>query len=579
MSSPELDASQRAAVEIEPSSRQVVVSGPGSGKTEVVSGLVARLVQDEGLDPEFELLVVSFSRAAVHAVNRRLQAGDIQASAAVRTLDSLAQQVTREAFGEEITSYRVFDRRIERAIQALRAGAWDAVDDVAHLVVDEVQDVVGLRAEFLEALIESLPEGAGFTLLGDLAQAIYDFQLSPEHPTTSAEVLARLGAGAGVVRRDLTGSYRAGTREARAAVALRDGAGSSLENAVDEVADFVSELTPIVDEDLAALARSHGRTFAILTATNGEALMEVQDLWRARVPAIVRRPATAPVVDRWVAEVLADRPNWSFEDLLASVGDRALATDRWRGLRSWLPAGSRSLATRDISRRLQRAAIPAELVGSDPDVPVVSTIHRAKGLEFDTVVMAQYPPPVDGDREPAEVTRIIYVGLTRARFRLSRIERNRYPHILHRDHKSRRWLRSYVKKNRVKALEISGDDVDRSRPPGDDDLLAVQHHLRTAVTTGDRLHLEYDWTSGEVPYWRLQHEGVTVGRTTEGFGQDAKRLLWGRIDLDLKDVHVECIETVGGEPTEDLPGGIGRYGLWLGVRPVGFACREWKAEE
>lgn len=578
MSMPELDASQCAAVEIEPSVRQIVVAGPGSGKTEVVSGLAARLVQNDGLDPEFELLVVSFSRAAVHAVNRRLRAGDIQASAAVRTLDSLAHQVTREAYGDDITGLRVFDRRIERAIQALRAGAWDSIDEIAHVVVDEVQDVVGLRAEFLVALIEALPAGAGFTLLGDLAQAIYDFQLTPEHPMTSSQLLDCIAATEGVVRRDLTGSYRAGTREARAAVALREGAGAGLENAVEAVADFVSELTPIDAGDLAALAKSHGRTFAVLTATNGEALMEAQDLWRAGVPAIVRRRATAPVVDRWVAELLADRSSWSFEDLLAVVGSRALATERWRGLRSWLPPASQSIETREISRRLRRAATPAELVGADPDVPVVSTIHRAKGLEFDAVVMARYPVWDGDEREPAEVARVNYVALTRAHYRLNVVQRNRYPHLLHRDQRSQRWLRSWTKRSMVKALEISGDDMERSHPPGGDDALAVQLHLRTAVATGDPLTLEYDWTSGDVPRWILKHQGVEIGRTTVEFGNDARRVLKGRIDLNLKDVNVECVETVTGEPTEGLPGGVGRYGLWLGVRPVGLACREWKAE-
>ena len=91
MTAPELDPSQRAAAEIDPSVRQVVVAGPGSGKTEVVSALVAHLVADEGLDPEIDLLIISFSRAAVHAVNRRLRAADIPASAAVRTLDALTR--------------------------------------------------------------------------------------------------------------------------------------------------------------------------------------------------------------------------------------------------------------------------------------------------------------------------------------------------------------------------------------------------------------------------------------------------------------------------------------------------------
>lgn len=111
MSAPALDLSQRAAVSVDVSARQVVIAGPGSGKTEVVSALVEHLVVEEQVDPEFSLLVLSFSRAAVHAVMRRLRAADVQAVAAVRTIDSLAQRIVREAYGEEIAGRNVFDRR------------------------------------------------------------------------------------------------------------------------------------------------------------------------------------------------------------------------------------------------------------------------------------------------------------------------------------------------------------------------------------------------------------------------------------------------------------------------------------
>ena len=44
-----------------------------------------------------------------------------------------------------------------------------------HVVVDELQDLVGDRADLVRAVLELT--GCGFTMLGDPAQGIYNFQL------------------------------------------------------------------------------------------------------------------------------------------------------------------------------------------------------------------------------------------------------------------------------------------------------------------------------------------------------------------------------------------------------------------
>lgn len=577
VSAPLLDLSQRAAVEVDVSVRQVVIAGPGSGKTEVVSALVEHLVVEEQVDPEISLLVLSFSRAAVHAVTRRLRAADVQAVAAVRTIDSLAQRIVREAYGEEIAGRNVFDRRIARATQALQAGAWDRVRELEHVVVDEVQDVVGLRAEFVSALLAALGDGAGFTLLGDPAQAIYDFQLTPEHPTTSGELVARVEAMPGVQQRVLLGSYRAGTRDAAAAVALRELGDPSLNGAEDDICDFLLGVTPVDDEGIRELARHQGGGLVVLTATNGQALMEAEDLWKQGVPVQVRRPLTAPVTDAWVADVLGRAGSWDLASLTEAMGDAGIAVERWRGVRGWGRPGSRAVETREVARRLRSGFVPAELQPKDPDVPVVSTVHRSKGLEYDTVVFAQYDDRRDTDEDPAQMARVQYVALTRARFRLLRIERNRYPHLVRRDERTGRWLRCWQRRGSVKAVEIRGDDLERTRPPGED-VARAQAHLRSRVRPGDPVTLVHDWTSVDTHFWDVKHEGVTIGRTTAAFGEQLRSLLGGNLALDLRGVHVECVETVAGDPVDDAAGGIGKYGMWLGVRLVGLAVREWKDE-
>ena len=54
----------------------------------------------------------------------------------------------------------------------------DYLGAMRHILIDEVQDLVGYRAEFVLALLEATD--CGFTLFGDPAQSIYGFQLGKQ---------------------------------------------------------------------------------------------------------------------------------------------------------------------------------------------------------------------------------------------------------------------------------------------------------------------------------------------------------------------------------------------------------------
>ena len=70
-----------------------------------------------------------------------------------------------------------FDGRDGAAIGKI-AQIGESLDEVKHVVVDELQDLVGVRMRFVRALLKEFD--AGFTLLGDPAQGIYDFSLEDE---------------------------------------------------------------------------------------------------------------------------------------------------------------------------------------------------------------------------------------------------------------------------------------------------------------------------------------------------------------------------------------------------------------
>ncbi|WP_149205474.1 UvrD-helicase domain-containing protein [Actinotalea subterranea] len=583
MTAPTLDAEQNAAATVAPSERQLVVAGPGAGKTEVVSALLAHLVVDEELEPGLDVLVVTFSRAAVEAVKRRLRTADVQAGAAVHTLDALAARIVGETSDQDVGRMS-FDDRVKRATGALLGGLWEPAGDMAHVVVDEVQDVVGIRADFLLALLDQVPGDAGFTLLGDPAQAIYDFQLDGPSATTNDEFLRRATGLSEVVERRLTGNYRASTREARRAAGLREGAAANLGDARDTVRGFVESLVPMELDELPPILTLPGETSAVLAPDNGRALLIAHELWERGVRATLRRPAREPVIDRWVAETLPGRPTWTRDELLAAHDDDEVAAARWRDLRGVVRPRGGTIDTSAVAARLARGALPPEIAASEVSGQYVSTIHRAKGLEFDTVVLSRYQAREDEDVVAA--TRLAYVAITRARVRLCRMDGPTH-WALRIDRRSGRWYVGGKSPWETYRLELRGDDLDRSVPPGED-RESVQEHLRLRVQQGDPLDLVLDHMRSTlmVPIWKVLHRGVEIGATSEHFGRElAARvgppstrrpptLAWPA----LLGARVESIATVVGEPQRSEPGPVGRYGMWLSVRAVGLLQLRWRAD-
>src|SRR5688572_20307059 len=84
-----LDIDQEAVARVPCRRRQIVLAGPGSGKTQVVAALLHHLTEEEGLSATDEVLVISFSRAAVAAVRRRTATSG-SPRVTIRTLDALA---------------------------------------------------------------------------------------------------------------------------------------------------------------------------------------------------------------------------------------------------------------------------------------------------------------------------------------------------------------------------------------------------------------------------------------------------------------------------------------------------------
>jgi DNA helicase-2/ATP-dependent DNA helicase PcrA len=590
---PDLDESQRRVAEAPADARVIVTAGAGQGKTEVVAARLRHLIDEEGLDGGDDLLVLSFSRAAVAAVRGRL-AGDRSVSrVTVRTFDSFASRLLLEG-GEDVTGLG-FDRRIRRATDLLGDSDADVytVESLRHVVVDEVQDLVGDRAKLVLALLTRLDPEAGFTVLGDPLQAIYDFMLDESiSPMTSKTLLDHLRSELGASDDCLEHHYRARSDQARAIVVLgeRMRTARGPRSQLNKIEHHIRSLPPVgAVADLATMLPRWPGPTAILCDTNGQALVVSRQLGELGVAHRLRRPAEQLSVPAWVAVVLGGSPTQhvarqAFYDLVTRTG-ADVPEDAWRLLkaterRKRVP---RELDIVELAARIAVGDVPVDLADAGEADVIVSTVHRAKGLEFENVVFVEpLGRDEDLDDEAAgERARELYVALSRTRTRLSVVDSPSVKGLRRDKWPPKRWIHGY-KSWQTFAFEFQLPDVERKSPFGQDPETArkVQELLQTTLADSGlpvEGRLDPPRSRPGLPVYELTVDGEPIALTSESFAT----ALGGRLErawrnnpappVGLGLLRTDGVETAAGLPAMGAHAGVGRWGLWLAPRIGGLA--------
>jgi DNA helicase-2/ATP-dependent DNA helicase PcrA len=567
-----LDLEQDRAASATPESRQIVIAGPGAGKSEVVGERCLRLLKQD-VYPE-EILVISFSNAAVEVVRSRtahvLDEGRGVDSA---TIDSVAARV-REELEQGAPYFRGYDEAIERATRLLEASEVPVFDEVRHVIVDEVQDVVGVRARFVLALLErGVEDGVGFTLLGDPMQSLYDFQLGEGEQWSSPAFLEEIRARFGPNEIVLRGEYRARTAEARA-VALARPALSRMtaSDRLLRLRDMAADLAPFgeIDNDTADDVRAWRGTTALLCDTNARAGLVAGKLAGYGVPVELAASATDPSFAPWIAQTLAPSETSAVEyeqflGLAAKVGVED-AEDRWRVLVR--VAGShRGLDTRDLVGVLRTGRYPMSLLRTPESTVIASTVHRAKGLEFDNVVLVDPDEWQDraGDRDA--MARRLFVAMSRAKSRLSRA-RGIATRFWRKDTRTGVWLRLAPRGRGTLGLLIEPAHA-RALGATAQELADFVGSAVTWVEANALVTVDGD----ELPSWTATVDGVEVAQTSEAFGALVRRLSFdGRVP-SLSGGQVEGLETVVGPAVQTEHS---QHGFWTGARISGPLSFDWK---
>jgi hypothetical protein len=599
----QLSEEQREIAVLPPATKLLVTAGPGTGKTHALIARLAELVGTYDLSPGQEVLVLSFSRAAVREIRNRVAAagGDVAYVRAV-TFDSFATRLLAELQPEGPWIEENYDGRIARATKLIREDerARQELEAYAHLLVDEVQDLVGERADFVRTIVQVV--SGGFTLLGDPAQGIYNFQAEGKAREIGAAALyewLRRQFGERLIEQSLSHNFRAQTDDSRVAL----WAGRELNGAAPKYSEIRDNLIKdllnlpsvgALDNAIAVLRRSRGRT-AVLCRTNGEALVISGRLHEVGVDHWLQRTATDRAIAPWVGTILGDVDHRHlgrtafFDRIKESDPPHAPpAETAWKLMKRIDSRRSDDIDLEVIATRFRTGFVPDELSDVPPPDLMVSTIHRAKGLEFDRVLLVAPTDLYDEDPQAeAEEARVLYVAMTRPRRDLISMDAAPVDGRL-RKADTDRWVRRGWKNWQVWGYEVSGDDTDKSNPPGglllDCNPRDVQNYLRSEVRPGDSVALRLISSSvsgSRRAFYAIEHEGHDIGLTSERFSQLLYRTL--RINrrfepqwpVAIRGLHIESIDTVAATGTTTRRCGLGVSGIWLRPRVVGLGDLVW----
>jgi len=463
-------------------SRNLVLAGPGTGKTQTVAMRLAHLL-GSGIGPA-QILVLSFSRSAVKTLVRRLENFATNEVAdltelrhiSIRTFDSWSFRILRRlGFLPRDLLMGTHDANISRLVDEIRSGRREEIramlGNIRHVIVDEFQDLAGIRGNLVLELLQLLspPDsaGSGFTILGDEAQAIYGFSLrDPDgdlvSDLSSAELLASLRSiyGDTLQTYELRINHRAAPSLAFISLSLRniltrnisgDKKLAAMRLFMKRVPEIGTDLDP---DNIAGLSDD---TAAILTRTNGEAIRLYKRLmgiseYPPATQITLRAGSRIPPVPAWVGATLGRYPgiiltrtqfSKIYQHLYPTQDEHHRQQtgipeeeDAWKllVLASDAGAGTTSISLQDLRNRLDWA----DLFPDDDNTPAgtiqIMTVHQSKGMEFGAVTVLEHS--VNDEREAdltphaaAEEASVIFVALTRAGKILKRIPigANLYP--------------------------------------------------------------------------------------------------------------------------------------------------------
>ena len=407
----ELSCRQQEIINDNVSKYIVVAAGPGSGKTRVLVHKLASLLLLEDVKHE-QLLMLTFSRAAATEFKKRLigLVGNAAHYVDIKTFHSYSfDLVGKQGSLEEAKDV------VRHAAQMIERGEVEGTKIAKSvLVIDEAQDMGSDDFRLIMALMRQ-NEGMRVIAVGDDDQNIYAFRGS------DSIYMKNLIHQEGAKLYEMTDNYRSASAVVDCAnrFVLRIPARmkhTPIRSVTNETGN-VKSLESYSHNDIS----SQG-SVAILTRTNEEAMQVAFALEQQGLHATVAQSMNGFRFGN-LAEVRYFLKQIGKEDLL-------IPSEKWHEAKQHTLETYSSSACLNILRHffedfetthntfyysdLREFIFESNIedfISADNQSVFVSTIHKAKGREFDTVYLLSSIP----DGRDVNDLRTYYVGLTRAK--------------------------------------------------------------------------------------------------------------------------------------------------------------------
>ena len=408
---------QREIINDQQSKYIVVAAGPGSGKTRVLVHKLASLLLLEDVKHE-QLLMLTFSRAAATEFKKRLieLVGGAAYFVDIKTFhsfsfDLIGKQGNLEEAGDVV----------RHAAEMIERGEVEASKIAKSvLVIDEAQDMGSDDFRLVQALMHHNEE-MRVIAVGDDDQNIYAFRGS------DSRYMQSLVQNEGAKLYEMTENYRS----QRAIVACANRFVQRIpkrmkHNPIVAVSNEQGRVEAPSNFQISPLFFQIEGTTAVLTRTNEETLLVAYELRQLGIHTTV-----AQSMDGFSFCNLAEVRY--FLKHLASASDISISREQWQEAKRRTIEAYATSKCLDVIRRffadfedthkvyyrsdLQEFVLESNIedfITADGQSVFVSTIHKAKGREFDTVYLMS--PVPDGSN--IEDMRSYYVGLTRAKHNL-----------------------------------------------------------------------------------------------------------------------------------------------------------------
>lgn len=424
----ELSPAQLKIINDNESRHIVVAAGPGSGKTRVLVHKLASLLLMEDVKHE-QLLMVTFSRAAATEFKKRLYGliGNAAAFIEIKTFHSYCFDLLGK-----IGSIERSEDVVRKAAQSIRSGEVE-INRITKtvLVIDEAQDMDQHEFNLIQALMEKNEE-MRVIAVGDDDQNIFEFR------GASSKYLEQFIVENKAVKYELIENYR------------------SKSNLVDFSNQFVNSIqkrlksTPIVakqaDNGRIRIIRYDSKnltiplvndvisseligTTCVLTHTNEEALHATGLLLKNQIQAkliqtndqfnLYNLAEVRFFVNRvHVADDVFTISQDVWENAKRELNSRFSRSNKLEIctnlIRDFEQTNPRRKYKTDLEVFIRESKLE-DFFNEQGETIFVSTVHKAKGKEFDNVFLLLDGFNVNTD----EVRRQLYVAMTRAKRNLS----------------------------------------------------------------------------------------------------------------------------------------------------------------